>query len=88
MLYIILLNSSARMADLKSRVLRAVVFPFLSPQAKKSPAKATDWEGHIFYKDTKRLSWSNNFISGKKRMERKGRQQGHFNNITEYFLFS
>lgn len=34
MLYIILLNSSARTADLKSRVLHAVIFPFLCPQAK------------------------------------------------------
>jgi len=36
MLYIILLNLSSGMADLKSRVLHAVIFPFLSPQAKKA----------------------------------------------------
>lgn len=35
MLYIILLNLSSGMADLKTRVLHAVIFPFLSPHAKK-----------------------------------------------------
>lgn len=36
MLYIILLNLPAGMADLKSRVLYVFIFPLLSPQGKKA----------------------------------------------------
>lgn len=53
MLYIILLNSSARMADLKSRALHAVIFPFLCPQAKRALQKQLTEQVTFFYKVTR-----------------------------------
>lgn len=53
MLYIILLNSSDRVADLKSRALHAVIVPFLCPQAKRTLQKQLTEQVTFFNKVTR-----------------------------------
>lgn len=86
MLYIILLNSSARMADLKSTALYAVIFPFLCPQAKRALQRQLTEQVTFFYKVTRGYPVQIILFQGKKRIQWKRKQQGHFNNITEYFV--